>query len=168
MTKKTDAQPTYHFKTMKSPVGVLKLVAGDTGLAAVLWENDKPKRVKVQGDAKNASHPVLLKAEKELQEYFAGKRKKFSAKTDLLGTEFQKSVWAALSAIPFGQTRSYAEIAKQIGKPKAVRAVGSAIGRNPVSIIVPCHRVIATSGKLAGFAGGLGNNKKLLDLESKK
>lgn len=158
----------YFFKTMKSPVGELKLVASDKGLVAILWENDDPRRVQVREYVKNNTHPILLKAEKELKEYFAKKRKKFTLKLDFIGTEFQKSVWAALLTIPFGETRSYGDIAKQIGNPKAVRAVGAANGKNPVAIITPCHRVIGASGKLIGFAGGLDNKKCLLDLEYKK
>ncbi len=123
-------QTTYSYKTMKSPVGRLKLVASERGLAAILWENDDPKRVR------------------------------------LAGTEFQKEVWRALAAIPFGETRSYGDIARQIGRPKAVRAVGAANGRNPISIIVPCHRVIGSNGKLTGFAGGLETKAFLLKTES--
>lgn len=150
---------------MKSPVGELKLVASDKGLTAILWEDDKPTRVKVREYTKNNNHPILLKTEAELKEYFAKKRKKFTLKLDFIGTDFQKQVWAALLTIPFGETRSYGDIAKQIGNPKAVRAVGGAIGRNPISIISPCHRVIGTSGKLTGFAGGIENKKCLLELE---
>lgn len=152
---------------MKSPVGELKLVASDKGLAAILWEHDDPKRVQIREYKKQNNHPILLKTEAELKEYFAKKRKKFTLKLDFVGTEFQKQVWAALLTIPFGETRSYADIAKQIRNPKAVRAVGAAIGKNPISIITPCHRVIGASGKLTGFAGGLDNKKCLLDLESK-
>jgi methylated-DNA-[protein]-cysteine S-methyltransferase len=155
------------FKTMTSPVGMLRLVAGDTGLAAVLWENDDPNRVPVAaGATEDPTHPVLLEAERQLSEYFAGKRKSFSLKLDFAGTNFQKSVWQALLTIPFGETRSYAQIATQVGNPKAVRAVGAANGRNPISIIAPCHRVIGSSGDLTGFAGGLETKKRLLELES--
>lgn len=159
------ADTTYSSKKVKSPVGELTLVANDKALVAVLWENDKPGRTRIKDHVTNNKHPILIKAEGELKEYFAKKRKKFSVKTDFAGTDFQKKVWAALRAIPFGEPRSYADVAKQIGNPKAVRAVGAANGKNPVSIIVPCHRVIATSGKLTGFAGGLVNKKRLLDLE---
>jgi methylated-DNA-[protein]-cysteine S-methyltransferase len=164
----TKKKTEYYWKTMKSPVGELKLVASDKGLAAILWENDDPRRVQIREYAKKNDHPILLKAEKELKEYFAKKRKRFTLKADFIGTDFQKSVWAALLTIPFGETRSYADIARQIKNPKAVRAVGGAIGKNPIAIITPCHRVIGTSGKLTGFAGGLKNKKCLLDLEAKK
>jgi methylated-DNA-[protein]-cysteine S-methyltransferase len=157
---------TYFYKTMPSPVGVLTLVAGDHGLAAILWENDDPKRVRLSPLEENLTHPVLLEAERQLRDYFTGKLKKFSLKLDFAGTEFQKRVWAALLTIPFGETRSYAQIATQVGSPKAVRAVGAANGKNPISIVAPCHRVIGSSGKLTGFAGGLAAKELLLRLES--
>lgn len=156
---------THVFKTMQSPVGEIKLVAGDRGLAAILWENDDPKRVRLGPMAEAANHPVLLEAERQLHEYFAGTRKAFSLTLDFVGTEFQKQVWIALLTIPYGETRSYGEIAAQIGNPKAVRAVGAANGRNPISIIAPCHRVIGSNGKLTGFAGGLEAKSCLLKIE---
>lgn len=159
---------SYVYKTMKSPVGELKLVASDQGLAAILWENDKPRRVRLAPAAEDKTHPVLLKAERQLNDYFAGRRKSFSVKLDFKGTEFQKKVWEALLAIPFGETRSYAQIAKQIHNPKAVRAVGLANSKNPISIIAPCHRVIGSDGKLTGFAAGLDAKAYLLSLEGKK
>lgn len=157
---------SYVYKTMRSPVGELKLVASDNGLAAVLWENDNPKRVPLQPLKQDNNHPVLAEAEKQLSEYFAGKRTSFTVALDPVGTGFQKKVWDALRTIPFGQTRSYGQIAKQIGNPKAVRAVGGANGKNPLSIIAPCHRVIGSSGKLTGFAGGLDIKAQLLELEA--
>lgn len=159
---------SYFYKTMPSPVGLLTLVANDHGLAAVLWENDDPKRVRLGPLHEDSKHPVLLEAERQLQDYFKGKRETFSLKLDFSGTEFQQKVWAALLTIPFGQTRSYAQIAEQIGNPNAVRAVGAANGRNPISIIAPCHRVIGSNGKLTGFAGGMEAKTFLLKLESKK
>jgi methylated-DNA-[protein]-cysteine S-methyltransferase len=102
-----------------------------------------------------------------LNAYFAGKLSKFSLPLDFVGTEFQKKVWAALLTIPFGETRSYSDIARQIGNPKAVRAVGAANGKNPISIIAPCHRVIGANGKLTGFAGGLEAKACLLAIEAK-
>ena len=155
----------HFYKIIKSPVGLLKLVTGPDGLAAILWENDDPKRVRLGLLEENRNHPTLLETERQLGDYFAGKLSKFSVKLDFFGTEFQKSVWAALVAIPFGETRSYAEIARQIGRPKAVRAVGAANGKNPISIIAPCHRVIGSNGKLTGFAGGLETKAFLLKLE---
>jgi methylated-DNA-[protein]-cysteine S-methyltransferase len=110
-------------------------------------------------------HPILLHTERQLDEYFAGKRKTFSMALDIRGTSFQKNEWEMLLAIPFGETRSYGQLAKQLGNSKAMRAVGAANGRNPISIIVPCHRVIGSSGKLTGFAGGLETKARLLSLE---
>ncbi len=153
------------YKTIDSPVGQLKLVASEKGLVAILWENDNPRRVRLAELVANEKHPVLLETERQLREYFSGKRKAFSVALDIRGTRFQKDVWAALLAIPFGETRSYGQLAKQLGNPRASRAVGAANGRNPVSIIVPCHRVIGSSGKLTGFAGGLDTKAHLLGLE---
>ncbi len=153
------------FKTMRSPVGRLTLVASERGLAAVLWEHDPPSRVRLGATKEDASHALLLQAQQQLEEYFAGKRRTFTVKLDPAGTEFQNKVWKALRTIPFGETRSYGEIAHQIGSGKAVRAVGAANGRNPLSIIVPCHRVIGADGKLTGFAGGLAVKAQLLALE---
>jgi methylated-DNA-[protein]-cysteine S-methyltransferase len=155
------------YKVIESPVGKLKLVASDKGLVAILWEKDSPRRVRLSEPVANEQHPILVKTERQLREYFAGKRKAFSIALDMRGTRFQKDVWEALLAIPFGETRSYGQLAKQLGNPRAYRAVGAANGKNPVSIIVPCHRVIGSSGKLTGFAGGLDTKAHLLGLEGK-
>jgi methylated-DNA-[protein]-cysteine S-methyltransferase len=157
---------TYVSKTIPSPVGRLTLVASDAGLAAVLWENDSPRRVPITVAGEDAKHPVLREAERQLKEYFAGKRTSFDLPLDFHGTDFQKRVWKALLKIPFGETRSYAQIARALGKPTAMRAVGAANGRNPISIIAPCHRVIGKNGQLTGFAGGLKAKAHLLALES--
>jgi methylated-DNA-[protein]-cysteine S-methyltransferase len=167
-TSKNRTTKRYFYKTMASPVGRLKLVASDDGLAAILWKNDKAGRVRLNIVGEDKARPVLLEAEKQLNEYFAGKRKTFSLKLDLAGTDFQNKVWQALLKIPFGQTRSYGEIAKRIGRPRAVRAVGAANGRNPVSIVVPCHRLVGSTGQLTGFAGGLDTKARLLKLEGAK
>lgn len=156
----------YTFKTMQSPVGDLKLVASEKGLGAILWPNDDPKRVPLVPLVEQLNHPVLAETERQLDGYFKGKRRSFDLLLDFVGTEFQKSVWQALLRIPYGQTRSYGEIAKEIGNAKAMRAVGAANGRNPISIVAPCHRVIGASGKLTGFAGGLETKEFLLRLES--
>lgn len=148
-----------------SPVGRLTLVASDDALVAVLWENDDPQRVRLETAVERPGHPVLARAEGELREYFAGKRSAFSLPLEPRGTPFQKEVWRALAGIPFGQTRSYGQLADQLGRPKAARAVGAANAHNPISIIVPCHRVIGSSGRLTGFAGGLDAKALLLDLE---
>lgn len=155
----------YTFTTMASPVGELKLVANGSRLAAILWENDKPDRVRLGPMTEAPDHPILLRAVQQLQEYFAGTRNRFDLELDFAGTDFQKKVWQALLTIPFGETRSYSQIAEQIGNPSAVRAVGAANGKNPISIVAPCHRVIGASGKLTGFAGGLEAKERLLTLE---
>ena len=153
------------YKVIDSPVGKLKLIANDKGLVAILWENDKPSRVRLGEMVEDQEHPILAETEHQLGDYFAGKRKTFSVPLEMRGTVFQKSVWNALRAIPFGETRSYGQLARQLGNPTATRAVGAANGRNPISILVPCHRVIGSSGKLTGFAGGLKTKARLLDLE---
>ncbi|SDT89464.1 methylated-DNA-[protein]-cysteine S-methyltransferase [Verrucomicrobium sp. GAS474] len=161
---------SYSFTWIDSPVGRLKLVASGKGLAAILWEEDNPKRVRLEPltEASRAALPPVLQATaRQLEEYFAGKRKAFSLAFDPVGTPFQRRVWEALSEIPFGEIRSYGEIAARIGRPTASRAVGAANGRNPLSIVVPCHRVIGASGKLTGFAGGLRNKEILLSLEGR-
>jgi methylated-DNA-[protein]-cysteine S-methyltransferase len=117
---------TLAFKNMPSPVGELTLVASDTGLTAILWPNDRPGRVKLGEMREAADHPVLAEAERQIVAYFAGTLTRFDVPLDFRGTDFQKSVWAALLTIPFGETRSYAEIARQIGRPSASRAVGAA------------------------------------------
>jgi methylated-DNA-[protein]-cysteine S-methyltransferase len=159
------AQKDYFYKVVKSPIGALKLVATNDGLAAVLWENENPRRVPLDIVGEDANHPILLQAARQLEEYFAGQRKAFELKLDFAGTEFQKKVWQALLTIPFGETRSYGEIARQIGSRTAARAVGAANARNPISIIAPCHRVLGLNGELTGFAGGLEAKAHLLDLE---
>ena len=156
---------THFYKTFPSPVGALTLVASDKGLTAILWENDRPGRVRLGEMIEDGGHPVLVETEKQLGAYFVGTLKAFTVPLDFIGTDFQKSVWHALLTIPFGETRSYAEIARQIGRPSAVRAVGAANGRNPISIIAPCHRVIGSNGALTGFAGGLEAKQLLLRLE---
>lgn len=157
---------TYAYKLMDSPVGQLKLVANGERLAAILWENDKPNRVRLGASIEANDRPILIESERQLNEYFAGKRQAFDLVLDFQGTEFQKKVWRALLTIPFGQTRSYKEIALQVGNVNAVRAVGAANGKNPISIVAPCHRVIGASGELTGFAGGLANKMLLLSLEA--
>ena len=156
------------FMEIDSPVGVLKLVANDISLIAVLWENETPNRVRLAELIENKQHPILLETQKQLSEYFEGQRKIFDLPLDFEGTEFQQKVWQALLTIPFGETRSYKDIAEQIGNVKAVRAVGAAKGKNPISIIAPCHRVVGANGKLVGFAGGLENKDVLLKLEFNK
>ncbi len=153
---------THFTKTVESPVGKLKLVASDGGLTAILWKDDDPKRVPLGNLIEHPEHAVLLRTERQLKEYFAGTRTAFDLDLEFAGTEFQNKVWSALLEIPFGETRSYAEIASAIGNPGAARAVGAANRRNPISIVAPCHRVVGSNGDLTGFAGGLGVKRFLL------
>ncbi|UQY45394.1 methylated-DNA--[protein]-cysteine S-methyltransferase [Erwinia sp. PK3-005] len=155
---------SYYSKKMASPVGELTLFASERGLAAVLWPNEL-RRIRLAPVTEDPHYPLLLEAERQLNAYFNGELRQFTVPLDFVGTEFQKKVWQALVAIPYGETRSYAEIARAIGHPAAVRAVGAANGRNPVSIIAPCHRVIGSNGKLTGFAGGLEAKAFLLAIE---
>jgi methylated-DNA-[protein]-cysteine S-methyltransferase len=155
------------YKCIDSPVGELKLVASETGVVAILWQKEGAGRVPLENLTESPDHAVLLQTENQLREYFAGGRKAFSLPLDTRGTSFQKQVWEALLAIPFGETRSYGQLAKRLGSPQATRAIGAANGRNPISIVVPCHRVIGSSGKLTGFAGGLDAKAYLLRLESR-
>jgi methylated-DNA-[protein]-cysteine S-methyltransferase len=154
-----------YFKIIDSPVGRLTLVAGGTALRAVQWDLHGPAGSITEGKTADENHPVLLEAEKQLNEYFARKRKVFELELHFHGTDFQKKVWLAMLDIPFGETRTYGQIARQIGNPEAVRAVGGAANKNPIPIIAPCHRVIGADGKLVGFGGGLANKTILLDLE---
>jgi methylated-DNA-[protein]-cysteine S-methyltransferase len=156
------------YKTIQSPVGELILVARGTKLAAILWENERLNRVRLGPLEPDGDHPTLKETERQLLEYFAGQRRRFELELDFAGTDFQVRVWQALLTIPFGETRSYRDIAIQIGQPTATRAVGAANGRNPISIIAPCHRVIGTSGSLTGFAGGLAAKQFLLSLEGQQ
>ena len=148
-----------------SPVARLTLVASERGLAAVLWENDDPNRVRLGPRRENRTDRTLVETARQLEAYFAGRLKRFELPLDFHGTPFQKSVWEALLTIPFGETRSYADIARQVGRPTAFRAVGAANGKNPISIIAPCHRVIGSGGDLTGFAGGLAAKRMLLGIE---
>ncbi len=152
-------------KIIATPIGRLTLVAGPAGLAAVLWESDGPNRVRLPALEDSAAHPVLNEAERQLEDYFGGRRRTFELPLAPTGTEFQQRVWQALLEIPFGETRSYGQIALRIGQPTAVRAVGAANGRNPLSIIAPCHRVIGANGDLTGFAGGIETKRFLLAFE---
>ena len=150
---------------LPSPVGDLTLVASDRGLVAVLCPDDDPGRVWLEASTQQPDHPVLAQAASQLDDYFNGTRRSFDLPLDFRGTAFQQRVWAALLTIPFGETRSYGDIARAHGHPTASRAVGAANGRNPISIIAPCHRVVGSNGALIGFAGGLATKTWLLDHE---
>lgn len=149
-------QQKYLGREVDSPVGKLTLLASEKGLAGIYFED------RYDGGWAEGESVFLEQAEKELEEYFAGKRERFEVVLDPVGTQFQCSVWKALSDIPFGEVVSYLHVAEQIDNPKAVRAVGLANGANPISIIVPCHRVIGANGKLTGYGGGLDRKRMLL------
>jgi methylated-DNA-[protein]-cysteine S-methyltransferase len=150
-----------NYQLLDTPIGSLRLVSTGTHLAAIEFEN---RQSDPEGDTCIADE-VLERAAEQLEEYFAGRRKDFDLPLAPGGTAFQQTVWNALSTIPWGTLRSYADIARTIDKPKAVRAVGAANGRNPLPIVVPCHRVIGSNGSLTGFAGGLDIKRQLLELE---
>ena len=156
----------YYYRLLLTPVGELTLIAGDQGLAAVAWENERPSRIRAYPELRVTDHPVLEQAAHQLTEYFASQRQTFDLPLQFEGTPFQCEVWQALSEIPYGETRSYRDIAERICRPKAMRAVGAANGRNPLSVIVPCHRVIGANGSLTGFAGGLEVKQRLLTHEA--
>lgn len=157
--------------TFDSPVGPLMLVASDRGLRAVLWPTEKDGRVRLPETAPDESAPeaaarlVLRRAMAQLDEYFAGTRREFDVPLDPHGTDFQQQAWNQLRLIPYGTTITYGEQAARMGDRNKSRAVGAANGRNPISIIVPCHRVIGASGALVGFAAGVGTKAWLLDHE---
>jgi methylated-DNA-[protein]-cysteine S-methyltransferase len=138
----------------------LRLTAGESGIRAIEFH----PRAAPAGTL-NEGNALLGEAVRQLRAYFAGELRRFDVPLDMQGTEFQKRVWRQLTAIPYGETRSYAEMARQIGAPAAVRAVGAANGANPVPIVVPCHRVIGSGGRLVGYGGGLPLKRRLLELE---
>jgi methylated-DNA-[protein]-cysteine S-methyltransferase len=153
------------YRTMDSPVGMLTLAGTGTTLRHLRMEDQtyEPNRANWQRD-----DTAFGEAVEQLKAYFAGELTTFDLDMDLLGTTFERRVWAALQTIPFGETRSYGEIAEQIGASGAFRAVGRANGRNPIGIIVPCHRVIGANGSLTGYGGGLDRKRVLLDLEKSR
>ncbi|MCY1166059.1 Methylated-DNA--protein-cysteine methyltransferase [compost metagenome] len=155
--------------TFRSPLGDIIIAATDKGLAG-LWFVGQRHMPKELADMpvwpQDKNHPVIKLVARQLTEYFAGQRTSFDMPLDLSGgTAFQQAVWQALLAIPQGGTASYGEVSRRVGNPAAVRAVGAAVGRNPVSIIVPCHRVLGANGSLTGYAGGLDKKTALLKLE---
>ena len=150
-----------------SPVGVLTIVASDDGLRAILWPDDDPARVRLTDAVDDPGHPVITAAVAQLAEYFAGERTEFDVALDAVGTDFQRSAWDALRTIPYGTTVSYGEQAERMGDRRKARAVGAANGRNPISIIVPCHRVVGANGALTGFAGGVDTKAWLLAHEQR-
>ncbi|MCK5923121.1 MAG: methylated-DNA--[protein]-cysteine S-methyltransferase [Methylococcales bacterium] len=150
------------YRALKSPVGTLFLTASDEGLCSVNW--DKPTHPKESKQFPKVSKH-LDQAESQLNEYFQGRRKKFRLRLCPEGTDFQKKVWQKLAEVPYGQTHSYKDLAEAIGNQKAFRAVGNANGKNPLCVIIPCHRIIAANGKIGGYSGGLKYKYQLLELE---
>jgi methylated-DNA-[protein]-cysteine S-methyltransferase len=155
----------YQFKTITSPVGKLYLVGAGQKLHGVFFNPEKMQKHFANDTLARGNGPVLRKAEQQLKEYFKGKRTRFSIPLAFTGTEFQKKVWGELKRIPYGETISYRKLASNAGQKKAMRAVGSANGKNHLCIVVPCHRVIAADGTLGGFSGGLDKKRKLLAIE---
>jgi methylated-DNA-[protein]-cysteine S-methyltransferase len=151
---------TTYYTHIPSPIGPLQLIGDEHSLQGLHMHSFDPP------DHWREAKEPFADATEQLDQYFAGQRTEFDLKLDMRGTEFQKNVWNALLTIPYGETRSYGEIAKQIGRPDRARAVGAANGSNPVSIIVPCHRVIGADGRLVGYGGGLDRKRFLLDHES--
>lgn len=148
-----------HTMVINTPIGKLRLVEENGSIVQIHFMSTQMQ------ESPCAETPVLADAAKQLEEYFAGVRKEFTLPLGLAGTEFQTRVWAALCQIPYGETRSYKQVAQMIGKPSAARAVGMANNKNPVPIVVPCHRVVGANGSLTGYAGGLDIKEKLLGLE---
>ena len=155
---------TLRSTTMPSPVGELTLVASDAGLRAVIWEDDGDRVRDVEAVPAD-DDPILAAAKQQLTEYFAGEREAFDLPLDPSGTAFQVKVWLGLADIPYGETATYGEQAARLGDPNLARAVGAANGKNPLSIVLPCHRVIGSNGALTGFAGGLESKRFLLEHE---
>lgn len=150
-----------------SPVGTLTLVAAERGLVAVLWPEERAGRVPIASGTHDPAQPVLAEAARQLRSYFAGELRAFDLPLAPEGTPFQRSVWRALGDIPYGATATYGDIATALGNPAATRAVGAANGRNPLSIVLPCHRVVGSSGALTGFAGGMAAKRWLLAHEAR-
>lgn len=161
----TSSESELYFSTTDTPIGALTVVAADAGVRAVLWPDDNPRRVRLGDAVEQPDHPVVEATVAELGEYFAGDRQAFGVPLDPRGTEFQQSAWQALRLIPYGATVSYGEQAERMGDRRKARAVGAANGRNPISIIVPCHRVVGANGELTGFAGGIEAKSWLLEHE---
>ena len=159
------APVTVYYSRMDSPAGKLLLAATDRGLRFLLFDRGHLPKKSHKDEVWVESREKLAPYQKQLRAYFKGELREFICKLDLIGTDFQKKCWNALMTIPYGKTRSYADIARQVGSPQAFRAVGQANHNNPISIIVPCHRVITSSGTLGGYGGGLEIKNKLLNLE---
>lgn len=170
MIRANDTESGWRFCRYDAPVGRLllvgKLVSGSLALAGLYFDG-APHAADAIPDGAEEDQRLFLSVIEQLEAYFGGRRTSFDMALSPRGTAFQRDVWRALASIPYGQTTTYAEIARTIGRPRAVRAVGAANGKNPLSIVVPCHRVIGKDGTLTGYAGGMANKRSLLDLESR-
>lgn len=156
----------HYYDFYESPYGRMLLVANEEGLCGVYFSGQKYYPRVESPSRRDAQHATLRRAKRELAEYFGGARKRFELALAPEGTPFQHSVWKAISSVGFGQTISYAELATRAGRPGSARAAGAATGRNPIGIIVPCHRIVGSNGSLTGYAGGLDRKRALLALES--
>lgn len=154
-----------YYDTYDSPIGGMLLAATDDGLSGVYFDRQKHHPGRGGDWKRDPANPHLKRARAQLAEYFSGKRRKFDLALDPAGTEFQKAVWRAISSVPFGQTITYGELARRAGVPGSARAAGAATGRNPIGIVVPCHRIMGSDGSLTGYAGGLAKKRALLALE---
>jgi methylated-DNA-[protein]-cysteine S-methyltransferase len=152
---------------MATPVGPLTIVVSADGVRAILWPDEDPDRVRHAPAPADSGHPVIVATVAQLAEYFAGERQEFDLPLDPIGTDFQQTAWSALRTIPYGTTVSYGEQAARMGDRRKARAVGAANGRNPISIVVPCHRVVGSNGALTGFAGGIRTKAWLLEHEQR-
>ena len=155
-----------YYDSYESPHGRMLLVATEEGICGVFFNGQKYFPQKEKEWRRNPQHAPLKQAKRELAEYFAGKRRRFDVALDPDGTPFQRSVWKAISRVGFGKTITYGTLAAKAGCPGSARAAGAATGRNPISIVVPCHRIMGSNGSLTGYAGGLGRKRALLALES--
>jgi methylated-DNA-[protein]-cysteine S-methyltransferase len=155
-----------YVKRLQTPVGEISVFANDRAIFGLYTgKSNRKSKHGIFQSARDGNNDVLRQVEKELESYFAGDLKKFTVPVEYSGTPFQEAVWRALCTIAYGELRSYADVAAALGKPQACRAVGGAVGRNPVSIIIPCHRVIGSNATLTGFGGGLPVKTRLLELE---
>ena len=157
----------YYYDYFKSPQGRMLLVADDKALTAACFVGQKYAQRVAADWKRDGAHAPLRQAKRELGEYFSGRRKRFSVKLAPRGTAFQRSVWKAIAGVGFGRTIPYAELARRAGSPGSARAAGAATGRNPIGIIVPCHRIVGSNGSLTGYAGGLAKKRALLALEAR-
>lgn len=156
---------TYDY--FRSPQGRMLLVADDKAITSVSFVGQKYAPRVARDWTRDGSHAPIRKAKRELAEYFAGRRRRFSVRLAPRGTAFQRKVWKAIAGVGFGRTIAYAELARRAGRPGSARAAGAATGRNPIGVIVPCHRIVGTDGALTGYAGGLAKKKALLALEAR-